>query len=371
RVGIFSLLIDNKHPDYVESFSDPEAYAEKMTKELREGGAEIVIALTHLKASQDIEILEALGDDGPDLVIGGHEHDKQMHEVDGRYIIKADADAKTAIIAKVTINTNSPPDVDFEFRDINSDITPDPVVQKKVDWWFTQFDNKYCDDLKLPLGCTKDKFSFAKVKLIAEELQIRKYETNFGNWITDQALHAYKKEGAQIAFLNSGSIRLNQNILQGSNITRSHIEEIFPYKSNLKLIQITGADLQNIINHSIEDWTGNGWWLQIAGFAFTFNPETKKAENLTLLSDKGPRPILPDEEILAVTGDYLLDSSMGTKDGYTMLNMKLVVSEKDSAELSAIVITELKANYDTGIGPELEGRICNTEKKGKCLAIEK
>jgi 2',3'-cyclic-nucleotide 2'-phosphodiesterase (5'-nucleotidase family) len=373
KVGVFSLTTDVKRPDYVDHFGDPVTIAKKLTADLRKRGAEVVIALTHLKASQDEGILKTLGADGPDLIIGGHEHDQQSHEVNGRYVIKADADAKSAIVAKISLNDNAPPGVSFEFKDMGSCVKPDLLVQKEIDMWSAKFDVEYCKDEKLPAGCTKDKFSFAGNDLVAEEIQIRKYETNFGNWIADQALAAYKNDGAKIAFINSGGIRLNQNILKGTDITRVHIEELFPYKTNLKLIKITGADLQKIVDRSTTDWTGNGWWLQISGFAFTFNPETGKAENLTLLDDKDPqnkkpRRIQPGDELLAVTADFLLDPS-GDQDGYTMLNQKNIVPNSKTNELSSLVIGALKQNFSTGIAPKVEGRICNSSKKDRCLTM--
>ena len=50
---------------------------------------------------------------------------------------------------------------------------------------------------------------------------IRKVETNFGNWLADQAREAFAHEGAQIAFLNAGSLRLNQDLAPGATIRRA------------------------------------------------------------------------------------------------------------------------------------------------------
>ncbi len=370
KVGLFSLTTDVKFPDYVETFEDPVETARQMTMMLRRKGAEVVVALTHLNVSQDKQILETLGNSGPDLILGGHEHEQQSHKVNGRFVLKANADATSAVVARVKVNANMPPDVSFEFKELDASIEPDPIMQQKVEWWFSRYDHDYCMQNNLPDGCTNEQYCYAQVDLIAEEIQIRKYETNLGDWVTDQTLNALKNEGAQIAFLNSGSIRLNQNILKGDAITRRHINEMFPYQNKLKLIQITGADLQKIVDRAVTDWTGNGWWLQIAGFAFTYNPETQKAGNLTLLDHNGPRLIRPDEKILAVTSDYLLDDK-GDQDGFRMLRPDMVVPSASSPILTEVIIQALKANRDTGIAPQVEGRICNTQMSGECLAVVK
>ena len=81
RVGIFGLTTDKKSANkiaYVDAFMDPIRIAREQTKLLREQGAELVIALTHLSLGKDREILEKLGDKGPHLIIGGHEHQRQI-----------------------------------------------------------------------------------------------------------------------------------------------------------------------------------------------------------------------------------------------------------------------------------------------------
>lgn len=51
--------------------------AKTYTAALRSEGAQVVIALTHLTVEQDFSLLESLGDKGPDVIFGGHEHNEQ------------------------------------------------------------------------------------------------------------------------------------------------------------------------------------------------------------------------------------------------------------------------------------------------------
>jgi 2',3'-cyclic-nucleotide 2'-phosphodiesterase (5'-nucleotidase family) len=70
RVGIFGLTTDKRPANkiaYVDEFIDPVRVAMEQTMLLREQGAEVVIALTHLTLAKDREILEKLGDRGPHL----------------------------------------------------------------------------------------------------------------------------------------------------------------------------------------------------------------------------------------------------------------------------------------------------------------
>jgi len=376
RVGVFSLTTDYKRPEYVAHFGNRETTARVMTAELRKRGAEVVVALTHLRMAQDAAILRNLGIDGPDLIIGGHEHNKQSWQVNGRWVIKADADARTAAVVYVTTTTSGPPQVRYEFRDLGPDIPDNPMVKTRVDGWLQRHGSEYCvQRLQFEAGCLEEKLGTTQEQLIGEELEIRRYETNLGNWIADQALHAFAgKVKADVAFINSGSLRLNQDIPAGTVLTRGHVEEIFAYKTPLKRIKINKEILQQVVSHAIEDWTGNGWWLQISGFAFRYDLSTEPptARDLTLITpDGGRRAIKPGEEIYAVTTGFLLDREKG-QDGYTMLNLddpkQKPADEGDAVDLRDLVIQELKARGNPGIAPRVEGRICNPQKHDLCLA---
>src|SRR4030095_769268 len=75
RIGLFGLTVDVKRPEYAAQFQDPIDTARQLTAALRRQGAEVVVALTHLNARDDRRLLATLGADGPDLVMGGHDHE--------------------------------------------------------------------------------------------------------------------------------------------------------------------------------------------------------------------------------------------------------------------------------------------------------
>ncbi|UCE63134.1 MAG: bifunctional metallophosphatase/5'-nucleotidase [Nitrospirota bacterium] len=367
QVGLFSLTTDINTPDYVARFDNPVDVAQKITRRLRKNGAEFVIALTHQPIDQDTALLNALGDDGPDLVIGGYDHYKKSQQVNGRWILKADADARTAAVVRVYREGPDRFDVQWEFKNLSQNtVTPDPFVQERVDIWIRQHSREYCQRvLNSGPRCLKAILGKADIDLIADELEMRRYETNFGNWMVDQALKVFEDQGAQVAFINAGALRLNQDIPDESLITRRDIEHMFAYPNKLKLLRIKGSTLQQIISHAVEDWTGRGFWLQISGFAFRHNPEIQKADSLTLLTPDGPRPIQADEELLAVTNSYLAEGG----DGYHWLSSEEVMNVDESPDLKEVVIKNLLAELEEGIAPEVEGRICNTTRQGPCKAI--
>jgi 2',3'-cyclic-nucleotide 2'-phosphodiesterase (5'-nucleotidase family) len=195
------------------------------------------------------------------------------------------------------------------------------------------------------------------VTLEAEEITIRGSETNLGDWIADRMVEAFASCGAQAAFINSGSLRLNQDVPAGP-ITRRTLEELFAYPAPLYLLRLKGSVLQEVAAHAIAGWPGSGNWLQISGFAFVHDTEKGLVSDVEIVTLDGRRPVNPDEEILVVTNQYLFDPS-GDRDGFTMLDPSLVVegcavNGKDLK--SEIVVPALQAAAG-GIEPRADGRI--------------
>jgi 2',3'-cyclic-nucleotide 2'-phosphodiesterase (5'-nucleotidase family) len=373
-VGLFGLTTNIKVPDYILRFDEPIEVARSLSRLLRAQGAEVVIAVTHLPLSEDKRILRELGADGPDLIIGGHEHTRQIEEVSGRMVAKADADAVSASVVEVGFNKQGEPTFAHHYLDLQ-DATPlpDPMMAARVADWTARHARVFCKSQKesAPPNCLDDVLGHAAVELVAEEIEIRSYETNFGNWIADQALEAFRAEGAQVAFVNAGSLRLNQNIGAGRPVTRRDLEELLAFPTDLRLIEINGALLKAVAQNAAQGWPGNGRWLQIAGFAFRHHPGSETAtDNVTLLTAEGELPIDNAQPIRAVTGTYLLDTT-GDQDGYTMLNMHQVVSGSHNGRtLKQLVIEGLQASGGNGIQPRQEGRICSADRLNQpCLAV--
>lgn len=371
RIGVFGVTIPVQGVAYVERFDDPVETARQLTAGLRAQGAEVVVALTHLNAKDDRRLLETLGDAGPDLIIGGHDHEKMVLDEAGRKIVKADADARTASLVRLTLGANGKLRVDPDFRQLEgADPGPDPDTLSLVGDWQAKHEQEFCQAAGSPPGCLGEEYGFTRTLLEAEENKIRGEETSLGDWVADQMVAAMKECGAQIAFTNSGSLRLNQDLPAGTRLTRRHVEELFAYPSPLRLIRIDGATLQQAVTHAVSFWPGSGSWLQISGFAYEHDPTGKAATNLTLLTPEGARPVRPDETILAVTNDFLVNAEAGDRDGYTMLDItkQKVDCAADGRDLKEIVVTALKAAGQQGIDPEAEGRICQPNDGRPCLA---
>lgn len=364
KVGIVSATTQTKTAEFIENFAPTHEVIGRLTRELRGKGARLVIAITHQRVSEDEEMLSTLGKDAPDLVAGGHEHERHLKQVDGHALVKADSDVKSAAIVKVQLTPDGPKFV-THYVDFPGKLSPDLKIQQRVADWTARFGKEYCIEKHAAENCMQEVLGKTQVDLMGEELMIRRFETNLGDLLADTAKTSFLQQGAQIAFLNSGGMRLNYNIPAGP-ISRTHVDSLFAFPTPLSLIKITGAQLQTVVDHAITDWTGNGRWLQISGFSFRHNPQTGKADKLSLMTPNGPRLIQPEDTLLAVTNNYLLDAS-GDQDGYRMLSDKMKVEPNaPGVELKDKLIEALKAAGNKGVSPHVDHRICNTDKNKGC-----
>jgi 2',3'-cyclic-nucleotide 2'-phosphodiesterase (5'-nucleotidase family) len=370
RIGIFGLTLQTTGIEYVAEFSGELETARTLSARLRADGAEVVVALTHLNASADRRLLETLGDEGPDVVIGGHDHEAMATKVKGRFLLKADSDAKSANVVRLTRKADGALLVTSELRTLalNSP-TPDPQMDQLALEWRARHAREFCALEKAPPGCLDEAYGHTRTELVAEESKIRGRETSLGNWVADRMLEAFRSCGAQVAFINSGSLRLNRDLPAGAKLTRRHVEELLAYKTPLYLLRIDGAALMKVAEQSVRGWPGSGSWLQIAGFAFRHETTRREASDLTWLTAGPSRRVEKNEPVLAVVGDYLINPDIGDQDGYQMLNRAQIVATcaKNGADLKAVVVEELKAREPGGIGPRFEGRICQGVQGAPCL----
>lgn len=376
KVGLFGLASDLVRPDYVIGFHDREETARDAIALLRAGGAELVVALTHFDLDQDLALLDALGDAGPDLVIGGHDHQGVARQgAGGRWVLKADADAASAVVVEIVARPEGGFEIAPRAVELGADgPAPDPEVAARAAGWLERYDREQCAADGLPAGCLAQALGRTRVPLVAEETAIRRFETNLGDWIADRlrahfaaAVEAADPGAPLVAFVNAGTLRLNQDLPAGY-LLRRHVDELLAYPAPPRLLRLDGATLKRVAARAVESWSAGGHWLQISGFAFVHDPDAGTAADLTLLTPQGPRPLGDRDRLYAATLDFLVNPAAGDQDGYTMLGPAQVVSSS-AADLRALVVDELARQWEEGIAPEVEGRICNTRRAGPCLAV--
>ena len=251
KIGFFGTTINSNPKDYV-IYEDFKVEAIKAYQFLAQY-TDLVIGVTHLEVEEDLE-LAALLQDVP-LLMGGHDHSNMMHTVGKSKVAKADANAKSAYVHRVRINTkNKSSNIESKLVELDESVALDPAVSKVVDKW-----NAIATEI-----FSKDGFNTNEViatlpePLDGRESSIRHKQTNLGQLVTSAMSDAYNNEN-DCTILNSGSIRIDDQI--SGQITQFDIIRAMPFGGGIAQVKMTGALLRSALDFGINK-TGNGAFLQ-------------------------------------------------------------------------------------------------------------
>lgn len=348
---------------------------------LRQAGADFVVAMSYRPIDDDSTLLEALGDDGPDLIVGGGESSQQVVARGGRFVVKASSARDEAAVIRIRLRSAEKPVVEPRV------VTLAPVqsaadLDAGVRLWRERVDQAFCEAHGGSPNCLDEVLAMTTMPLDLTQRSLRGGESPFGDWVADRMRAAFPKVQADVAFLNSGALRLDRTLAAGEKITRRDLEELVPFSSSLKLLEISGAALRQAIEHSVGLPEQSGGWLQVSGLAFRYERDRPEKPEIFVLEeaiDEGSKPAqsasyrrlrpLRDEETLrVVTPGFLVELENGNQDGYTMLNPKQAI--ESGMELKDLIENALRNSPGLVISPIPEGRICLVGSGGPCLLDE-
>ncbi len=259
-LGIFSATINSNPKDFVQYF-DEDSCAHVAINELKKD-TDILIGLTHLAIDQDMALAREEGT--IDLIMGGHEHDHMLHQVGDVRITKADANAKTVYFHLLRYDKNRDHlDIESTLIDINDQIEKDPKVDVVISKWNKILEENIGTVVSEPYKVVYD----AKEALDARESTIRHRQSNLGTLITSAMLAASQK-GAIAAIVNSGSIRLDDQ-LQGE-ITGIDIFRILPFGGSILDVELKGNLLKEVLDYGKKS-AGGGAFLQVTQLSYSDN----------------------------------------------------------------------------------------------------
>lgn len=293
KVGIFGLTLQGDYPAYVRC-SDPDSAARLVIDTLVQQGAEFLVALTHQSLDADRALLNREG--RLDLVLGGHEHEHVTVAISKRYILKADADARTAQFATVWGTKGQWREAVALLPVAPTVATLDTAVARVVAAW--------ADSLRRRLGRERD-LGTIQTALDARNAVLRSTEAPLGDLVTD-AMRAGTTTDA--AFLNAGAIRVD-DILYPGPFTNYRLESLFLVADETRVVAVplTGARVRELLEHSVSDGViGTGGFLQVSGVSFAYDPARPSGARITgdVIRPDG-EPIRPGATLRVALPAYL------------------------------------------------------------------
>ncbi len=213
----------------------------------------MVLALTHLAVDEDMELAAEVP--GVDLFLGGHDHTHMNHYVENTIITKADANAKTVYIHRVSYNpATGLSKIRSSLKVIDDSIAEDPVTKAVVDDWQGKVDK-----IMAEMGYDPDKKVLqAKTPLICTESKVRTIPTNYGT-LTCEAFQTVWPD-ADLYLINSGSMRLDDDIV--GTVTEYDVLRTYPFGGDIVSMEIPGKTLSEILQTGLVENIGEGGYFQ-------------------------------------------------------------------------------------------------------------
>ena len=332
KVGLFGLTLQGPYRPEIRC-TDPDSAAKRTVETLSAEGADLIVALSHqsVKADRDLLVREPR----IDLVLGGHEHEALDSTVSGRHVVKADANTETAQFITLWGGKGSWRQA-IGLVPIDASLPADTAVARVVREWN--------DSLKQRLGPEQTVGNTAAPIDPMVSLS-RRRESMLGDLVTD-AMRA--GTGADVALLNSGTLRLDRVIPAGA-VTNHHIEAIFPFPDQTRVVTfpMTGARLRNILEHSVSRGVlGSGGFLQVSGVAFRFDPAQPSGRRIVGDIRRSTGSVLSSADTVRVASGAYTACDKG--DGYQIPEAAHVCVQQDSAPRAADLLIQYIADSLSG-----------------------
>jgi len=313
-IGILSLSI---HPDdggndrsYLPMQKDYVGVAKKVIQKLESDGVDAIIGLTHLHMWQDEE-LARLRAEHPDFVfiVGGHEHEPEYRPItdSSAAVMKGASNARTIWTIDLEFDANGQPTIATKKIDLDKTVALDADYEVLASKWHTR--------LLETLPFLDARIGEAAVPLDGREVTVRNAESNWGTFIADQMRGAFGKPHADLAFINGGTLRIDDII--HDDIQFEHIARTFGFSSYLRHTTVTGAEFKQVMEAGYRGFgPSKGYFPQVSGFRVCVDRSRNEGDRIVSLQmpygEAGWQEIVADKTYTLVVPDFLF----GGGDGY-------------------------------------------------------
>ncbi|MBC7788898.1 MAG: bifunctional metallophosphatase/5'-nucleotidase [Anaerolineae bacterium] len=292
RVGLFGLTLTLPYARYVRC-TDPDSAAHAAIIALKAAGSDVVVGVTHQRLHADSALL--LREPDLDMILGGHEHEQHTISAGNRFLVKADANSRSAQLVTVTAGAGNTFAQRTDILNAERGMRMDPAVERVAQAWR--------DSLIARLGPERA-IGTLSVEIDARDAALRRQEMPFGDLVADAIRFG---TGADVALLNSGALRFDDVIAAGE-ITNYQLESVFLFADETRIVTfpLTGARLRELLEHGVSAANyKRGGFLQVSGVVFGF--DSLRADGSRVVGDitrEDARLILPAETVRVSFASY-------------------------------------------------------------------
>jgi 2',3'-cyclic-nucleotide 2'-phosphodiesterase (5'-nucleotidase family) len=340
KVGFFGLLTPEARL-YIRggapvTFAPFMPAARAAVDQLRQQGAQVLVAVTHMNLREDQELVRELK--GLHLVLGGHEHIPITVYERGVLILKAGSDAEFlgVVDLDVTVDKGNVVTVPTWRLVANYRVVADPQVQGMVRAYEQRLDR----EMGQPIGTTE-------TEMDSRNETVRFREAAFGNLVADAIRAA---TNADVALVNGGGLRGNKVYPAGSSITSRDIFAEMPFGNVVLVLDAKGSDIKAMLEYGLS-LVGHGGFPHVAGMKVVFDPGRPVGQRVESIMI-GEWALDPNRTYRLAVNDFLANGG----DGYAMLpGLRRIVDANAGPLMAGVVIDYIKQRGT--VGPTVEGRI--------------
>ena len=315
RIGFFSLMTNNfpvvTLTGKVKIQNKQAEVARNMIRTLKEKGAQVIIAVTHIGTDMDRILVAEVA--GIDIIFGGHSHNymNRLERENNTLIVNGGAKGPALVRLDVSLDEKNkvvPTSASYSLIPITKDIKPDAKVENQLIRYRNQLPTATV------VGMTEKEWDLTRVTLCS-------CESDIANLITDMIRSQFKVD---VVLYNGGAFRGNSKFSPGP-VTDTMLAEIDAFENNVYLMTMQGKYIRQILEHSAT-LIGQGGFLQASGITFTIDtggqPQKltdnngknyvisqpgKKIRDIKILSRDGSRhPLDPKRNYRLASNDFLV-----------------------------------------------------------------
>lgn len=304
KVGLIGLgerewleTINSLPPNLI--YKSASETARELIPQLRAEGADLIVALTHMREPNDNKLAENVGDQ-IDLILGGHDHFYSHSHINGCHVLRSGTDFKQLSYIEVR---RAPPEASaaaatgrkkWDVTIIRRDIVAQIAEHKPTLELAAKLTAKLKQSLDKPVGWTA-------APLDARFTTVRLRESNLGNFVCDIMRHHYD---ADCALMAAGTIRGDQ-IYPPGPLRVKDITDCFPFEDPIVVLKVTGEAIRAALENSVSLYPAlEGRFPQVSNIRFVFDPKRPVGDRVIEVDIAG-EGYLPEKLYVLATRGYM------------------------------------------------------------------
>ncbi|MGB0785456.1 MAG: bifunctional metallophosphatase/5'-nucleotidase [Alphaproteobacteria bacterium] len=312
--------------------------AENLSAELKDAGADLIIALVHLTQSEDFALVST---GLADIIVSGDDHFQLTYWNGDVVLTESGEQAETVVAIDLSMRIDDRDRFRWSpsFRVIDAsayEATADVAAT------IATLDASLSDELAEVIGVTATEMDTTRPV-------IRGREATFGNLLTDAMRDAM---GTDIAITNGGGIRAKAVYAPGTELTAGDILSELPFGNKTMALALSGEQILAALENGfsqVED--GAGRFPHVSGMSVVVDLSAEPMSRV-VSATVGNAPLDLVATYTVATNDYMA----GGGDGYSVLKEGEVLIDANASVLMASQLIDYIKDAGT-VAPKLEGRI--------------